>query len=163
MGLCGSARCGCGVTTDGTIDITGSGESGDPYLLGVGNPVWFSFTPTWNNLTVGNASVNAGAYSYAGDELRVKVSFALGSTSTVDGFVSYDLPNGETAASFSAALWSIGGLNCKNGSTDETGHVSIAENGTEVGFYCGGNNVNTGTPFTWAVGDQMQSDIVVIL
>jgi len=33
MGLCGSFRCGCGVMTDGTISISGSGEPGDPYVL----------------------------------------------------------------------------------------------------------------------------------
>ena len=38
MGLCGSSRCACGLTTDGTIDISGSGESGDPYVLGVADP-----------------------------------------------------------------------------------------------------------------------------
>lgn len=35
MGLCGSFRCGCGVTTDGSIVISGSGEPDDPYVLSI--------------------------------------------------------------------------------------------------------------------------------
>jgi hypothetical protein len=43
VGLCGSASCGCAFTGDGTtIDITGSGEPGDPFVISgspVANPV----------------------------------------------------------------------------------------------------------------------------
>jgi hypothetical protein len=46
MGLCGSFKCGCGITSTTstasaidsyvpTIDVTGSGESGDPYDLAI--------------------------------------------------------------------------------------------------------------------------------
>jgi hypothetical protein len=42
MGLCGSFRCGCGIDTDGSISISGSGEPGDPYVLSVSTDSAFS-------------------------------------------------------------------------------------------------------------------------
>lgn len=35
MGLCGSSRCGCGVSAVGGLGLTGSGESGDPLTLSI--------------------------------------------------------------------------------------------------------------------------------
>jgi hypothetical protein len=33
MALCGSFRCGCGVVAAGGIQLSGSGESGDPFVI----------------------------------------------------------------------------------------------------------------------------------
>ena len=33
MGLCGSSRCGCGLTVGDGLDLTGSGEPGDPWSV----------------------------------------------------------------------------------------------------------------------------------
>jgi len=35
MSLCGGSRCGCGLGTDGSIVISGSGEPDDPFVLSV--------------------------------------------------------------------------------------------------------------------------------
>jgi len=52
-----------------------------------------AFTPTWANLTVGNATVQA-FYSISGDMMTVELDFVWGSTTSVSGTVTQGLPSG---------------------------------------------------------------------
>ena len=63
----------------------------------VGFPQWFNYTPTWTNLTVGNAGTNTGRFQMIGKTVRVEVDFEFCSTSDVTGDVSVSFP--VTAAS----------------------------------------------------------------
>src|SRR5690242_15835711 len=53
---------------------------------------WTTFTPTWTNVTVGNASVNSGKYLKIGKVVWFRIDLVLGSTSTVTGSVSVAFP-----------------------------------------------------------------------
>ena len=46
MGLCGSSRCGCGLTVGDGLDLTGSGEPGDPFVV--------SGPGAWEHIDSGN-------------------------------------------------------------------------------------------------------------
>lgn len=125
-----------------------------------------TFTPTWNNVTIGNATVNFGDYRYVNGDLRVRCVLTVGSTTVITGNVSVDLPNSETARD--GNLRSLGSLSAKDGATDITGHVAVAPGDTSIDLFAGnntlaGNNIDATYPFTWATGDQIHFDLTVAL
>jgi len=58
-------------------------------LLNAG--AWTSFTPSWTNLTVGNAT-NTGAYCLIGKTCHVRAKITLGTTSSVGSNPNMTLP-----------------------------------------------------------------------
>jgi hypothetical protein len=57
-----------------------------------GYPDWFTFTPTLNDVTIGNGT-NTGKYSIIGKQIRVRYKFTMGSTSSITGNPNYTLTN----------------------------------------------------------------------
>jgi hypothetical protein len=57
-----------------------------------GYPDWFTFTPTLNDVTIGNGT-NTGKYSIVGKQIRVRYKFTMGSTSSITGNPNYTLTN----------------------------------------------------------------------
>jgi hypothetical protein len=68
--LCGSFRCGCGVTTDGSISISGSGEPDDPYRLSIGASEWI--TATYLNDATTVVGYRPARYRRVGDRVEME-------------------------------------------------------------------------------------------
>lgn len=151
MGLCGSFRCGCGVTStpavEGAIDgelpsiyVTGSGEAGDPYDLSL-NDVWAalvadsinglewtSFVPTWNDLTVGDA-VPVFYKRYVGpDHMDIIGTLTLGAGSSVGaGGVTMNIPDGRASLTAMSSATVIGNATYGDaGTTTYAGFVRLS-------------------------------------
>lgn len=119
-----------------------------------------SFTPTWNNVTVGNGT-STGAYTTVGDLVYGYALLTLGSTSSITGNVNVVFP-----VAFSApdeALISLVRL-------EDTGTAAYSGFGVSVsstnsiylnaqvtsGSFSSETNVNGTTPFTWTNTDKIK-------
>jgi hypothetical protein len=60
------------------------------YLMHEGG-AWTSWTPTWTNLTIGNATVDA-KYARASRLIHWKLKMTFGSTTSVSGAIRFTLP-----------------------------------------------------------------------
>ena len=60
-------------------------------LSPAGYPDYYSFTPTWTNVTTGNGTIIA-RYSVHGRRVRGQISFVLGTTSSISGQITVDCP-----------------------------------------------------------------------
>jgi hypothetical protein len=118
-----------------------------------------SFTPTWNNITVGNGT-STGAYMTVGDFVYGYASLTLGSTSSITGNVNLVFP-----VTFSAPDEHFQSL-CRYSDTGTAaygglGVAVLSTNsiyltaGTASGTYLGEANVNSTVPFTWANTDKI--------
>lgn len=123
-----------------------------------------SFTPTYTNITIGNASVNTGVWSRVGDLVTFRTYLRFGSTTTVDGWVEIDLPF--PGAASPSGEWLVTGLFYKS-STARYWPVLIRQSATfdTVALYTlvvsDGNNIAcqslaTGQPHTAGVNDSLQ-------
>lgn len=83
-----TTSAGAVATTIGAATVSSAMLKG-----GAGNPggAWTSFTPSWTNLTVGNAT-NSGAYTQIGKTVVARIKLVLGSTSSVGTAPQFDLP-----------------------------------------------------------------------
>jgi len=122
---------------------------------------WTSFTPSWQNVTTTDATIT-GTYKYGPDGIRVAVSITFGASTAFTGDVSFTIPNSETARSV-AGHKSLGVINCREGSGDETGHCMAANGSTTIVLFSAGDNVTATVPHTWGSGDDLYIDITVAL
>ena len=84
---------------------------------------WTSFTPSWENLTVGNASPNTGYYTQIGSTVHFRTYLKFGTTTTVTGggnITSIYLPLPSVDYQVSSP---IGLVNMKSGGTIYTGQL----------------------------------------
>jgi len=118
-----------------------------------------SFTPTWNNVTVGNGT-STGAYTTVGDFVYGYASLTLGSTSSITGNVNLVFP-----VTFSAPDEHFQSF-CRYSDTGTAayggfGVAVLSTNsiyltaGTASGTYLGEANVNSTVPFTWVNTDKI--------
>lgn len=127
---------------------------------------WTSWTPTWTNLTVGNATV-AAYYAQIGKIIIAELRIVLGSTSSVGSNPLFTLP--ATASSHYVATSSdvhpIGPANyLRAGVANYTGVVTLSDTsgltkGALTNFSVNGTSIaNSGlsatSPATWASGDK---------
>lgn len=132
-------------------------------LYGGASSVWASWTPTWTNLTVGNATIIA-KYGRIGKFIFGRLSIILGSTSSVSGAVSFSLP--VTRAAYggtlgntilgSCRLFDTSAPATRGGAiftpTTTTALVTVIDtSGTYQSFV----DLSSTVPFTWAVGDEI--------
>jgi hypothetical protein len=118
---------------------------------------WTTFTPTWNNLTVGNA-VQTAKYCQIGKVVFVKVAFKMGTTSSIGSFPQMNHPVGTTNAQgyqsnclildAGTAYW-IGTLDV---ATNAVG-MTIANVG---GTYAQNALISATVPMTWTTNDEFQ-------
>ena len=178
MGLCGSFRCGCGVTTDGSIDISGSGEPGDPYVLGLASG-WEdgTYTPTLSGMAIGTggSAANSAAYAWSGDGIGVgsllvtgRLVFGSSGPTFPGATVTVTLPTGFQFDPTNMNARSIVGgcMFIDAGSVDCTGHLVWASATTarlmvdQVGStYAISAATSTTVPFTWVAGDGIEWSI----
>jgi len=119
-----------------------------------------SFTPTWNNITVGNGT-SAGAYTTVGDFVYGYATLTLGSTSSITGNVNLVFP-----VSFSAPDESlIGAIRLEDTGTAAYSGFGVSVSSTNSiylnaqvtsGSYSSEANVNATQPFTWTNTDKIK-------
>ena len=113
-----------------------------------------TYTPTWSNFTVGNATVDAG-YARFGDLVFFNVKLTLGSTSAVTGGIQFSLPVTASDGKFVAGQvhgyafdTSAGAYTTVAGadSANATNVFPTTSGAAQSGF-------TSTLPFTWATGD----------
>ncbi len=78
------------ILTNKTVDGDSNTIQNLPYSS-IKNVSWTRFTPTWNNLTVGNGT-NQGWYAQVGDIVCVRIRFVFGSSSAMGSYPNVVLP-----------------------------------------------------------------------
>ena len=124
-----------------------------------------TFTPTWTNLSVGDASINSGQYVEVGDMVAVTVRLKWGSTTSASGaFYVTNLP--KTA---DAVLSSYGTGNAlDSGSANYPVNCAVSAGTTNLtpvvlntaGTYLTQAAISATVPFTWATNDELIMTVV---
>ena len=119
------------------------------------NDSWTSFTPSWNNITVGNGTT-AGYYKQIGKTVFVRAYIVFGSTTSVSGTMSLNLPvstasYGTTTPIGLARMFDNGGSSYFGVLTNAGGFPVWNASGTYLT-----TSANSATvPFTWGTGDEI--------
>ena len=146
-------------TADGSI---GYAQTGD--FLNIGNGAaaqqismgaWTSFTTTWTNITVGDASINTGFYARIGKSILFRYTLKFGSTTSVGGSVNMTLP--VTIASYSSTTI-IGWTRFVSGGAGSFGQVNSG--GGLAVYITGGVYLTTAAlssvaPGVWTTNDEI--------
>ena len=126
---------------------------------------WTSYTPTWTNLTVGNATQDS-AFIAAGKLHIVRIFLKFGSTSSISGIPEITLPNGVSFSSGYAVTTIVGtgGLRDASGGTDYTA-ILMRSGSTAARLrflaeqvnatYAAASAISASIPMTWAVDDEI--------
>jgi hypothetical protein len=93
-----------------------------------------SFTPTWTNLTVGNAT-QAAEYQLAGKILTFRIFLTFGSTTGITGNLSVALPGGLTAIADGQAQDVLARIAFAGGATKVVGYATVASGGTSLAIF----------------------------
>jgi hypothetical protein len=122
-----------------------------------------TFTPTWQNLTVGDAPTNTGFWVKIGAQVTVGVHLVFGSTTAVTGNVSV------TNLPFTADRRAFGTGNLLDAGTDNfVARTQASESSTSLffnaqdasGTYLKPTNLSATIPHTWAVTDEIRGNCV---
>lgn len=137
----------------GEIQISGTGISG----------AWQSWTPTWTNLTIGNATQTA-KYKQIGKTVHFYIDIVLGSTSSVSTTADFTVPVTAVSRDGLATTQPYGIARYFDTSASATalGFCFYKSTTTAVPHYfaVSGSLVSSGgftstAPFTWATGDNI--------
>ena len=152
------------ITTTGDITAVDATLSGGVYLGGTGSANYLddyeegTFTPTFNNVTLGNGTVS-GAYVKIGDIVHLNIRLVWGSTTSFTGNVTLYIPF--TTAAYHQPLL-VSTLN--SGLYWNTALFRLNPSNTLGSFEYAANNAyasnnlnfNATSPFTWATNDEIQ-------
>lgn len=147
---------------DGAVLVANG--SGTTTYSSTGYGVWTSFTPSWTNLTVGNAT-QTFAYSQMNKTMFIRGKIVFGSTTTMGTYPDFLIPNSGSAVNKSLGL----ALYLDSGTDNYTGLCRA--DGTKVYLqsnYTGGTwgtmgAVTATAPFTWATNDTIWLSVVIQL
>lgn len=132
---------------------TGAGEPGG---------AWDTWTPTWSNVTIGNAVVTA-RYKQVGKTVTCRLSVALGSTTTTSGDIIFSLPVPSIAYPGVSGLHPIGTSRYFDVSASvvyigDVENISTTTSSSRffsnAGSYSGQILNTGGLPIVWGNGDQ---------
>ena len=120
---------------------------------------WQSWTPTWGGLTVGNGTV-AAKYTQVGKMVTCRISFTMGSTSSISGDVTFTLPVTSVSYVASGNHYIGVGRMCDNGVAAYGGPIEwrSTTTGAIIAYYAastylGEAGLSGSLPFTWGTGD----------
>lgn len=133
-------------------------------MLAIGD-AWTSYTPTWTNVTVGNAT-QASAYMNAGKLYVVRISLTFGSTTSISGTPDFTLPGGVSVISGYSSFHVFGTGGLLDTSDSNATYLSPIVRTTTAdklrflsmntaGTYAKADGVSATVPFTWATGDMI--------
>ena len=119
------------------------------------------FTPTWNNVTVGTGATNQGRYLRIPGGLWIETYLEFGTSPSVSGFASYDIPGGytERGGNFQA----LGGASLRDGTLDYVAQCRTNPAHDGITLLWDDNQVTTATPYTVAAGDIWYTAIQIML
>ena len=137
-----------------------------------GWPNEFKYTPTWTNLTVGNASVNQGAYSISGNVMVGRIAIQWGTTTSITGTgITASFGGGLVATAYGVTNHSIGIARMSIGGVPYQGTIVCSSGGTVAsvtaidasGTYAANTSVTSTVPATWSSTSNMELQFTVIL
>jgi len=125
---------------------------------------WTSYTPTWTNLTVGNATQSA-AYMNAGKLYVVRFALTFGSDTSISGTIEFTLPNAVSVNADYDELAVLGGAVLQDTGTNSHLAYIFPSSSTDArarilrllvsGTSIVGSGQNSTTPFTWTTNDRI--------
>ncbi len=126
--------------------------------------VWDSYTPTFNNTTLGNGTV-AGRFLQTGKTVIARATFTLGSTSAMGTAPTVSLPVTANTTGMTAGGSPMGisyhldaGAAFYQGSLYySTASVALVGTWNSAGTYVVNNGVTATAPFAWGNTDQMMA------
>jgi hypothetical protein len=98
------------------------------------NGIVTTFTPTWTNLTVGNAT-QVGEYQIIGKALTFRISLTFGSTTGILGALSVAVPGGFTAIADGFPQDVLSRIGFAGGATKVVGYASVASGGSSLAIF----------------------------
>ena len=151
----GSPTLTGGTWTSGTINTS---VLGTPSITGLGTvgigASWDSFTPSWDNITVGNGTTS-GAYMKVGKTVNMRAHLGFGSTTSVLGVATLDFPVAPATIPTTSFI-GLARLRCAG-----TTYVGIYNNLKAInalgaaGAYLNVSAISSTVPATWTTGDEI--------
>jgi len=159
------------ITSQGNIAILNSGQGIDfSATSGTGTSELFddyeegTFTPAWDNLTVGNAPSNLGRYTKVGRIVTIEVYLKWGSTTSASGsFVINNLPFFSASDQRPYGVGNILDFGARNYSascyvnTSATSLVPVAQ--STAHSYSSNSTLSATVPMTWTTDDQLRLSV----
>jgi len=135
---------------------------------GVAQGVLTSYTPTWGNLTLGNATQDF-AYCVVGNLMFIQGRVVWGSTTSMSTNPSFSIPSGYQSAV--PAYNAVGHLNMRDtGTAEYFGQVKgngvgsttcLLKTSTTNSTYGQGSAINGSIPFTWTTNDEILLTVTI--
>lgn len=125
---------------------------------------WTAFTPSWENLTVGNGT-QSFYYCQINDVLHIEGRLTWGSTTAITGsFIRFAAPVGTLSANFLAkTLLRDDGVASRQGPGVQSGNNILVQYFIVAGSVINGGNVNATNPHTWTTNDYIQVSVTARL
>lgn len=134
----------------------------------VGGGVLTTYTPTWNNFTVGNATQNF-AYCVVNDLMFIQGRVIWGSTTSMSTNPSFSIPSGYQSAV--PGYNAVGHLNMRDtGTAEYFGQVKgngvgsttcLLKTSVANATYGTGSAINGTIPFTWTTNDEILLTVTI--
>lgn len=123
---------------------------------------WTTFTPSWTNLTVGNATQDF-KYSTFNKIMFIRGALTFGTTTTMGTSPSFTIPTSATAIqrTFGIAQYSDTGTATFVGLCVANSTLISLFNFDSSGTYVSRTNVTATAPHTWANTDVIYLDLVL--
>lgn len=123
---------------------------------------WTTFTPSWTNLTVGNATQDF-KYSLFNKIMFIRGRLTFGTTTTMGTDPSFTIPASATAVTNSLGLAELNdfGTGVFVGHWRTSGTTVNLRTWNAAGTYVQRATVTATVPYTWATGDQIDLSIVL--
>jgi hypothetical protein len=152
----GSLKAAGSDITTGTDDVKFiTSKSLADATLGKLGAAWTTWSPSWTNLTVGNGTTNA-TYIQIGKTVIARLTFTLGTTSSISGAVSVAVPVAANGDALGSCIMTDAGTQNYTGEYWAPYPFTHATNST----YSFISFITATAPFTWTTGDSIIINMV---